>query len=337
VPEAPPAISEAPGEVPSPLSKLNLTAGQLLGDAAREAIVFGSGALERYRAAAGVGETEPIHQLRVTARRLRASLQLFGRVIHAAYVRTIERDLAWMAQAAGGAREPEITAGIFRSRAGKLDPALAASLETIHTTLSRERSEKLKQLSKVVESKRYRRILERLEHPRLRRVDADSLLAQRAASMLRPIARAVGRAGTDLDQSSAPITIHRLRVRVKRLRYAIEMLSGLGGKRCRKLLVRLEGLQELLGDLNDLSVAGGWLIKFAKTESAAPDAVMAAGAMSQLLRKRSDKLARRSVKAWRKLEKCGAITDAINEIRRSGKQMQPVTIAVQQTTTVNAA
>ena len=40
---------------------------------------------------------------------------------------------------------------------------------------------------------------------------------------------------------------HKLRVRIKRLRYELEMMAPLGAKRHRKTLARLEELQELLG------------------------------------------------------------------------------------------
>jgi CHAD domain-containing protein len=332
-PVAEPPLAIAPPTVP----KLELAADQTITAAARRAIIFGALALERDREAAAAGQSEPIHQLRVTSRRLRASLHLFAGVIHATYSRIIERDLIWMAQAAGGAREREISAAIFRRRAAKLDPTLADSLAAIHTTLLSERSLKLRDLQSVVESKRYRALLARLGNPRLRKVYRDTLLSAEAASMLRPIARSVARAGAALDESSAPRTIHRLRVRVKRLRYAVELLSAFGGKRSRRLLSRLEVLQDLLGNLNDLSVATAWLINFPRTAGAELDAVMAAGAMAQALRSRSAKLARSSVKAWHKLDKSTVIADALDEIRRHGKTVPVQEPPIQELTTENAA
>lgn len=334
-PIAEPALALA--EAPPPAPKLELGADQTITAAARRAIIFGALALERHREAAVAGQSEPIHQLRVTARRLRASLDLFGGVIHATYSRIIERDLTWMAQAAGGAREREISAAIFRRRASKLDPTLAESLAAVYTTLLSERSLKMHDLQSVVGSKRYRALLARLENPRVRKVYPASLLGAEAASMLRPIARSVARAGAALDESSTPRTIHRLRVRVKRLRYAVELLSALGGKRSRRLLSRLEVLQDLLGDLNDLSVATAWLINFSRTAGADPGALMAAGAMAQALRSRSAKLARRSVKAWRKLDKSTAIGDALDEIRRHGKTAPVQEPLIAELATENAA
>ena len=334
-PVAEPSLASAQTLPPAP--KPELAAGQTITAAVHQAIILGGIALERHREAAAAGQSEPIHQLRVTARRLRASLHLFAGVIHATYSRIVERDLIWMAQAAGGVREREISAVVFRRRAAKLDPVLADSLGAIYSTLLRERSLKLHDLQSVVESKRYRALLARLENPRLRKVYSDTLLGTRAASMLRPIARSVARAGAALDEGSTPQTIHRLRVRIKRLRYALELLSALGGKRCRRLLSRLEVLQDLLGNLNDLSVVTAWLINFPRTAGAELGAVMAAGAMTQALRSRSAKLARRSVKTWRKLDKSTAIADALDEIQRHGKTVPVQTSPIQEVATENAA
>jgi triphosphatase len=333
VAEPPFTIAQAPSLAP----RLELAPDQTVTAAVRQAIIFGGVALERHREAGAAGQSEPIHQLRVTARRLRASLHLFAGAIHATYSRIVERDLIWMAQAAGGAREREISAVVFRRRAAKLDPVLADSLAAIYTTLLKERSLKVHDFHSVVESKRYRALLARLENPRLRKVYTDTLLRTEAASMLRPIARSVARAGAGLDEGSTPQTIHRLRVRVKRLRYALELLSALGGKRSRRLLSRLEVLQDLLGNLNDLSVASAWLINFPRTAGVELGAVMAAGAMAQALRSRSAKLARRSVKAWHKLDKSTAIADALEEIRRHGKAVAVPASPIQELVTENAA
>jgi len=318
-------------------AKLTLAAEQNVADAARDTLRFGRDALERFRAGAADGDTEAIHQLRVTARRLRASMHLFSSVIHATWTKVIEQDLTWMAQAAGAAREREITAEVFRSRASKLEPALAEQLEMLYATLGSERAQKLAELGSVLESKRHKKMLARLDRPRVRKTPADASLASRAATLLRPIARSAIRAGADLSAASPPRAIHRLRVRVKRLRYAIEMQSALTGKRCRKLLRRLEELQDLLGALNDVTVANAWLINFPKSAGANPNAVMAAGAMTESLRRRSAKIARRCVKAWRKLEHSSAITDAVDEIRRRGKERLEQIPAAQPEVTETAA
>src|SRR5229473_2800371 len=56
---------------------------QTLRDPVRKAIAFGVESMTLNQAAAESGEPEPLHQLRVASRRLRASIELFSGVIYA--------------------------------------------------------------------------------------------------------------------------------------------------------------------------------------------------------------------------------------------------------------
>ena len=80
-----------------------------------------------------------------------------------------------------------------------------------------------------------------------------------AARLLRPQMRALLRAGGGLDESSTPEALHRLRVRAKKLRYALEPLRAVGGKPARRMLRRLERVQERVGMYHDTVTAIGWL------------------------------------------------------------------------------
>jgi len=66
--------------------------------------------------------------------------------------------------------------------------------------------------------------------------------------------RRVLRLGAKADWTDASQR-HRLRIRVKRLRYACEPFAALYGQaRARRYLERLESLQDILGELNDIAV-----------------------------------------------------------------------------------
>ncbi|MFZ0659948.1 MAG: hypothetical protein WAM05_14585, partial [Candidatus Binataceae bacterium] len=65
-------------------------------------------------------------------------------------------------------------------------------------------------------------------------------------------------------------------------------------------------------------IAIAWLIAYASAEGAPAEAVLAAGAMAESLRRRERKLARRCVKAWHKFERGETMKDAIEETRRHG-------------------
>ncbi|MGB6554081.1 MAG: CHAD domain-containing protein [Candidatus Binataceae bacterium] len=297
--------------------KLRLAPEDSLGAAATIALGFGANSLERDRTAAAAGEIEPIHQLRVASRRLRAAIEMFSGVIHAGQAALLRRDLPWLAQSAGKVRECDVIGDTIRARAPKLEPKLAAMLPPLYSELEVSRTLALAALGEVLESARFNTTMARLQKPRIR-ISASAALAAAAAGILARMARAMSRAGAPLTESSMPEVVHRLRVRVKRTRYTLEMLATLGGKRHRKALARLEELQDLLGSFNDTIIAIAWLIAYASAEGAPAEAVLAAGAMAESLRRRERKLARRCVKAWHKFERGETMKDAIEETRRHG-------------------
>jgi CHAD domain-containing protein len=151
-----------------------------------------------------------------------------------------------------------------------------------------------------------------------------------APAMFRPIARSVMRAGAKLEPESPPELYHRLRIRIKRLRYAFEMNEELAGKRGRKTVKRLVEMQELLGQHHDAVVAIEWLRRFAGTSNAPPPSLLAAGSLIQSLHRRQQKLTTRATKQWKKIERADIIRDTLAEVARNG-QLQ------EQTSTVNAA
>ncbi|MGA7986244.1 MAG: CHAD domain-containing protein, partial [Burkholderiales bacterium] len=67
-----------------------------------------------------------------------------------------------------------------------------------------------------------------------------------------------------------PAARHRLRILVKRLRYACEFFSAtLPAKSTRRYLDRLEAVQDVLGELNDIAVAGRLLEALGESQGVA--------------------------------------------------------------------
>src|SRR5205823_4429707 len=71
-----------------------------------------------------------------------------------------------------------------------------------------------------------------------------------APDLLRPHVRAVARAGRRLGPDAEAAELHRLRVRTKRLRYALETLRSLGDRSTRELPRRPDSV------LKELAAAG---------------------------------------------------------------------------------
>lgn len=308
--------TDAPAETVVRPSKIVLSPDDPLGDAARAAIAQGVEALKQMQAGATAGDVESLHQLRVATRRLRAAIELFAGVLHGSRVRVYKRDLPWLGQAAGMVRECDVGGDLIRTRSAKLDPQMAEALAPIYDALAERRKAEHQAFLAVTNSKRYVLLLDRLSQPMIRKVEAGTTVRGKAAVMIRPISRSVIRAGSKLAEDSPPEWFHSLRVRVKRLRYALEMLTPLGGKRDKKALARLEATQDILGLYQDGVATIAWLRSHCASGTASPATLLAAGALIQSLLKRQRKLAARCLKRWKRVERSGIIREAVAEIGR---------------------
>src|SRR2546426_7971337 len=90
------------------LRGLLLSADDPAGATAAAVVRFHLRAFERAEAGARAGEVEPVHQLRVATRRLRATLRLFAPVLPAVAVRRTSEDLRWLGRTIGAVRDPDV-------------------------------------------------------------------------------------------------------------------------------------------------------------------------------------------------------------------------------------
>jgi CHAD domain-containing protein len=272
--------------------------------AARAVVRFHLRTVATVEGAARAGEVPGVHALRVGTRRLRATLRLFGSILPARASEAADRDLAWLADAIGEVRDCDVLAGILKERAGRLDPEVASALGPVGLAVHEERTAALEALVHVLDSPRCRALFGRLAQfteTSPRRVKEPSL-GSRAADLVRPLVRAVVRAGRAVGPASPPAEMHRLRVRIKRLRYALETLA-FGGKNVRRATEELERLQDRFGAHQDAVAAQAWLWRYARTPGVDAASLLPVGAIIQALAKRAAKDRRRALKAWRKVER----------------------------------
>ena len=303
----------------APPRRLTLSPGETVADAARKAMAFGAESLLRNQNAAESGDAEALHQLRVATRRVRASIELFCNVIYAAQLKTYRRDFPWIGGQAGAVRECDVTSALIAARGVKIDPDLKAAIAPMLAALEERRKSEHAKLYELLASKRYRNLIAKLSRPAIKRVGGDRRLGIAAAQLIRPATHSATRLGKRLNGDAPALVFHKLRVRIKRLRYELEMMAPLGAKRHKRTLARLEALQELLGLYHDVTVASAWLLSYADTSAAPPRTVLAAGALIQSLDRRENKLRRRCMRAWRRFERSDAMRDTLDEIRRAGR------------------
>jgi CHAD domain-containing protein len=289
-----------------------------IADAAGLALATGLAAVKHYESDAVSGEIESVHQMRVSVRRLRATIRLFATVIHGSRRRVYERELKWLGQAAGAVRDCDVMAELIRDCGASLDPTLAEALTPVIDALAAHRNAEHSRFVGDLRTKRYAAICARLADPLLRRALPATDVGCYAPAMIAPITRKVRKAGKRIAAADAPPPFfHCLRVRVKRLRYGVEMLTEMGGKRSRKALTRLEQMQELLGAHQDMVATMAWLRAYAASApNVAPETLMAVGAMVQMLVERRQKLAAQAYRRWRKVARSAVINDALDELSR---------------------
>lgn len=269
--------------------------------AAAAAIAFQLRAMTAEQAGAASGDVEAIHRLRVATRRLRAALRMLREVAPGDQAESAADELGWLCGAIGAVRDLDVLAQMLEDRATRLETDFIRALAPLSHTIRRQRAVEQERLVAALESERCRGLVQRLGAVASEPAADSVTLGAMAARLVRPQLRATLRAGAGLDEASTPETLHRLRVRVKKLRYALEPLRGVGGKPARRMLRRLERVQERVGLYHDAATAAAWLRGWAaETHDAPAAAMMAAGALIHSLERRIRRLRARSLKAWRR-------------------------------------
>lgn len=201
-------------------------------------------------------QSEGVHQMRVGLRRLRAAISLFQDILPRASTARIKTELKWLTGELAPAREIDVLVEeSIRPIADQGVPRRGA--RAIRERFSAQRKAAFARARDAVGSTRYRRLLidviEWIEAGR-RHGDDDRTIAAYAAEVLdRRIrkARKQGKRLNDLD----PRQRHKLRIKIKKIRYAVDFFRSLYNQRDRKQLAglsdRLKQIQSALGSLND--------------------------------------------------------------------------------------
>lgn len=197
----------------------------------------------------GKRKAEALHQARVAMRRLRSALTLFKSAIRDAEYEYLRGELRWFTGQLGEARN--------------LDVYLERDLsDADRATLTERRERAYDHLTAVKDSRRFRLLVLELVHwtafgPWRSSKQARKPIRGYAGRRLDRLWAAICEAGRHLSDLSEDDR-HALRIRVKKMRYAIEFLNGLypaARAQQARFGEAVEALQESLGKLNDLVVA----------------------------------------------------------------------------------
>jgi adenylate cyclase len=254
-------------------------------------------------------DPEYIHQMRVATRRLRAALRLFAPLLPEHFQESIGTPLSALTRQLGDARDldvllAEIVNPVLLALPNEPRlPALASDI-TNRSYIAREKT--LDLLAAPAYGRMLIAALESL-HTAFGPIPAAINLIDFAAKRLRRLQIRLRRlaAAASIDD---PVSLHALRIGVKRMRYAIEFFSPLAATRAsRRVLKQLAVSQVVLGQFNDLTNAGAMLMECAGEDQRLREAVTLIGGWhgpryARLLKKISRQLQRlvqlRMIKTW---------------------------------------
>lgn len=224
-------------------------------------------------------DPEYIHQMRVAARRMRAALRLFAPVLPEPLVASLRMPLVALARQLGRARDLDVLLNEIANpvlRALPNEPRLPALTGDITDRRYTARAEAIAMLAAPDYGRSLLAALESL-YP-VSATEASTLPLQSFASeRLRRLRKKLRwlAATASIDR---PASLHALRIATKRLRYALEFFAPLAPKHAMDgVLKHLAGVQDTLGQLNDLTNAGALLMDCAGEDPRLREAVTLIG------------------------------------------------------------
>ncbi|MSO53799.1 MAG: CYTH and CHAD domain-containing protein [Rhodospirillales bacterium] len=206
---------------------------------------------------------EGVHQVRVALRRLRSALAVFADLLPEDQRAWLKTEAKWIVSALGPAREWDVLATQLLPTEADDDIA-AGPLKALRAAVERQRHRAYERARRALGSARYTRLQLRLgmwiEGRGWRADDAsanagfDAPAVAFATSALTARHRKVVKLGDNFAELSAQ-DLHKVRLALKKLRYAAEFFRSLHRKReVASYLKRLTRLQDDLGRYNDVAV-----------------------------------------------------------------------------------
>ncbi len=230
-------------------------------------------------------DSEFLHDFRVAVRRTRSALSQVKGVLPAGPVDHFRKEFAWLGGKTGRLRDLDVYLLKLDDYRASLPEQVAEGLGALEELLRGKQKREHRRVARMLGTRRYRRLLSEWET-----FLADQETPDTPPGGLAPVAEVardrilkahakVVKKGRAIKTSTPDEKLHRLRIDCKKLRYLLEFFRDLyEPKDIGKVIGALKGLQDNLGDFNDLSVQQGAMERFAEElkEAGAPAASMLA-------------------------------------------------------------
>jgi inorganic triphosphatase YgiF len=209
---------------------------------------------------------EALHQMRIGLRRLRAAISLFSEILADERIEAIKAELKWLGAELAPARDLDsfLSEALRPLRKQQADQP---GFESISRMFARERLKAYQRAREAIASPRFRTLVldtaEWIEAGPWNISDDPLAKARRAmpvemlaAAQLAQRRKKIRRRGAKIDDLD-PEQLHKLRIQIKKTRYATEFFAGTfrskkAAKRHEKFHSSLKQLQNCLGGFNDI-------------------------------------------------------------------------------------
>lgn len=247
---------------------------------------------------------EAVHQMRVALRRLRSGLKVFKPLVNGPQLDEIKDEIRWLLGHLGPARDSDVFLEEIIAPVLERHPD-APALTILRQEWLEQRQRAFAAALIAIDDNRFTRLLLTLGHwlaqaPWAASDVAAMPLERYARRVLKRSHRRLLKAGGSNLAHLPALELHQVRILGKQMRYAGEFFAGLYPRsRTKPYLTVLAELQENLGGLNDLAVAGTTLTAIHHRN----DWAWAAGMICGWHEHRRPALLRDALSVWKKLRK----------------------------------
>jgi inorganic triphosphatase YgiF len=213
---------------------------------------------------------DAVHQMRVSARRLRSGLKAFGPLLDEAWAEHLRDELGWAASELGDARDTEVLLARLDAHAddlGNPDSRLVRAVidPQLEARLAAAREFAIKSLS----TRRHVALLDELvaaaNNPRVTEL-ADEACRDVLPELVERTFRRLERRVAGLRLEGPANTWHEARIAAKRARYTADAVAIVFGAPARRLAAALSEVTEVLGEHQDACIAQDVLRELASTD-----------------------------------------------------------------------
>jgi CHAD domain-containing protein len=215
------------------------------------------------------GGDDAVHQMRVTARRLRSILKTFKPLLDPEWANSLRNELKWLADELGGARDNEVLLERLTRHLDEIPPELVVG--PVQARLSQVIGANLETgrafAAAMLDSERYIVLLERLVDAGWEPMTApagEQPTGEAIPGLIKKAWKKLAADVADLDPNGRDsVAWHKVRIEAKRLRYSCEAAVPMFGKPAKNLGKQAESLQDTLGENQDATIAADQLFEIA--------------------------------------------------------------------------